>query len=410
VSTLAALACLVAAGEARPARIVVDTDAELRAAIERLAQPGGEIVVQPGRYAPIVVGPRSWRKLTIYALRASTRSLRLVGSRNVRIVGLRVSSARPPSSEVELVGAHHTVLERRFIRGRDRSRVRVRLMRSVGIVIRKSLFRRCGEEDACVLLGRSRKISILSNEFQRCHNCDSVRGKLGGSGLIVRDNLFGTIVRAHCVGSKDCNHQDHLQIQRGTDIVIERNRFGVYEHGAAQIYLTGPLDRVRIANNAFRATDPSRPGLVSQVGIRVGNRAQRDHPPFHVVIAHNTILSGARHVGKLPSRASVVLSPLFPSYPVSVRPVLVNNVLALLETPESVCGRARSSTHNIVRTGHVCSAADTLTDPLIGSVWGVPNAASRTIDLGQAGWAVRDINSVPRDELPDIGAYEYIGT
>jgi hypothetical protein len=68
------------------------------------------------------------------------------------------------------------------------------------------------------------------------------------------------------------------------------------------------------------------------------------------------------------------------------------------------------SRSNIVREGQVCSATDLLTDPLLDPVWGVPGPDSPTIDRGQPGWAVMDLNRVRRDALPDIGAYEYIGT
>ena len=95
---IAALALLAPAGQAAAARIVVDDDRELRAAVQRLAGPGGIIVMRPGRYASVTVGSRSSRRLTIFAHGASTRYLQLLGTRNVRIVGLRVGSALAPAS------------------------------------------------------------------------------------------------------------------------------------------------------------------------------------------------------------------------------------------------------------------------------------------------------------------------
>jgi hypothetical protein len=276
------------------------------------------------------------------------------------------------------------------------------------VTIRESRFARCGEEDTCILLGRSSNVRLLGNTFGNCHNCDCVRGRLGGPGLLVRGNDFGNIVRAHCPPGVACNHQDHMQLQGGSDVVIARNRFGIYEHGAAQIYLSGPLDGVTVRNNVFRRSDPARPGFIAPVGITVGNLVEHRHPPYRVVIAHNTILSGAEHMRG--SRSSIALTPLYARVPRRLRPIVVNNVLALLERPRWVCEPARSSISNIVKEGQGCSATDLVADPLLGPVWGEPTALSLTVDRGAPGWAFDDLNGVRRDTHPDVGAYEYIGT
>jgi hypothetical protein len=404
----AVLAAFVSVDAAPAAGVVVDGQRQLEAAVQRLSSTGGTIRLRPGRYWEVSIGPRSSRPLRVLADGVSTRYLRLLGTRNVTIVGLRVGSGVGPASEVVVASSRSVALERVAVVGTGRSRIRVRLLSSSGVTIRNGRFRRCGEEDTCILLGQSRGVRLVGNTFGACHNCDCVRGRLGGPGLIIRDNNFSNVVRAHCAPGVLCNHQDHIQLQRGSDVLIERNRFGIYEHGAAQIYLSGPLNRVTVRNNVFRGSDPARPGYVAPVGITVGNLTEHQHPPHRVVIAHNTILSGAEH--KRGSRSSIALTPLYSRVPPALRPVVVNNVLALLATPRWVCTPARASINNIVKEGQTCSSTDLLADPLIGPVWGEPTAASLTIDRGAPGWAVYDVNRVRRDALPDVGAYELIGT
>ena len=408
VGWVVVLACLAPVQEAQGVRLVVDDERELRAAVQRLAQTGGTIVLRPGRYREVAVGPRSARRLTLLATGAFARYLRISGSRNVTVVGLSVGSGTSPESEVEVAQSAHVVLERIVVRGTKRSRARVRLPGSTNVVIRQSPFRRCGEmEGPCILLAGARRVLIAGNTFGHCRNCDCVRGRLR-DGLTIRDNDFGRVVRVHCPPGAECNHQDHIQLHNGRDILIERNRFGIYENGAAQIYLSGPIDGATVRNNVFRASDPARPGYVAPVGITVGNLTEFKHPPFRVVLAHNTILSGARHPRG--SESSIALTPAYARFAPRLRPVVVNNVLALLETPEWVCEPARSMIHNIVKEGQTCSATDLLGDPLLGPAWGEPQAGSLTIDRGSPGWAVDDVNRVRRDDLPDIGAYEYVGT
>ena len=398
----------MALGDAAPAaRIVVGNDAELRVAVQRLASTGGEILLRPGRYGAVVVGARSGPRLTLLARGASTRSLRLSGTRNVRVLGLRVGSSTGPASEVFVAGSGRVTLERIVVAGSGRSPARVHLDGSTDVMIRDSRFTRCGEKRACIMLGLSSRVRVVGNTFGHCLDCDGIRGRVG-SGLVVRDNIFGNALRGRCPSGAACQHQDLIQLQRGRDILIERNRFGINDHGAAQVYLSGPLDRVTVRNNVFRGSHPSRPGYVAPVAITVGNRGEPQHPPHRVVIAHNTMLSGAAH--RRGSRSSIALTHAYAYVPEALRPVVVNNVLALLELPVWVCRRARLIANNIVMRGQTCTSTDVLGDPLIGAVWGRPTSASLTIDRGAPGWAVDDIDRARRDAHPDVGAYEYIET
>lgn len=401
---------LVAGGEtARAATAVVKTSSQLRAAIERFERTGGIVVLRPGHYPRIDVGPRSTRTLTLVAHGASARLLRIGRSRDVRVVGLTVESASSLASAVIVNYSKRVVVDRMTVRGTARAPGRLSLTGSSDVVIRRSRFSGCKPGAPCIHLGRANRIDILNSTFADCQECDFIRGGVG-AGLLIRDNRFGNALSGSCrlVPGQSCNHQDQIQLVAGQDVVISRNRFGINEFGAAQLYLSGPMQNVLVRNNVFRGSHPARPGYVAPVGITVGNRIEPVHPPLGVVIAHNTILSGSPHTRG--SDSSIALSPLYAAHPPDDRPILVNNVLAAVRTPEWVCDQAGASLHNVIREGEACSETDLLADPLLDPVWGVPGPDSPTIDRGQPGWAVGDVNRVRRDPLPDVGAYEYIGT
>ena len=53
-----------------------------------------------------------------------------------------------------------------------------------------------------------------------------------------------------------CRHLDLVSLFSGRRLLVEGNTFGVYRHGAAQLYLISAVNRVSIVNNLFRGTDP----------------------------------------------------------------------------------------------------------------------------------------------------------
>lgn len=364
------------------------------------------IVLRPGRYPRIAIGPGA-RGITLRGPGASTRFLRISRSSRIRVVGVAVSSRVEPESRLDIVRSRRVRIDRVAVTGRARSPARLRLRDAGEVKITQSAFARCGDHYACILLGRSSGVRIARNTFDDCAGCDFVRGRVR-TGLAIRDNLFGSAVTGDCwarlADPSRCNHQDLIQIQAGRDIVVERNRLGVQENGAAQLYLTGPLARVIVRNNVFQAASALRPEWISPVGIAVGNSVEQVGPPTGVVIAHNTILSGAPH--QRGSDSSISLSPLYAELPVALQPIVVNNVLASVRTADWLCGRTQLMSHNVIADGTACSAADVVGDPVADAVWGVPGPASPLVDAGAPGWATYDVDRALRDASPDVGAYE----
>ncbi|HET9545839.1 MAG TPA: hypothetical protein VFO88_09690, partial [Gaiellaceae bacterium] len=132
-----------------------------------------------------------------------------------------------------------------------------------------------------------------------------------------------------------------------------------------------------------------------------------DALPANVTIAHNTILSGARRgFGQYPDLAnSLVVSPRYGWNPESQRPLVVNNVIALTGTPDELCGLARTA-RNVTIRGEACAEEDVVGDPLLTDA-GVPGPHSTlVVDRGLPGFSAVDLLGRPRDEAPDVGAYE----
>ena len=203
--------------------------------------------------------------------------------------------------------------------------------------------------------------------------------------------------------------EDLVQLVDGGDVVIDGNRFGVHEFGAAQVYLTGTIRRVAITNNVFFPTDPLAPGRTAETAIWVGNK-RATNVPLDVVIEHNTILTGSVRQGGPKNRGtanSILLSPAYADMPAEHRPLVANNVLALTGTPTRLCDQVRTSVGNVVIAGTPCSASDVLGDPALDAL-GRPAASSLlVIDRADPLYATPvDIDGTPRGEMPDIGAFE----
>ena len=89
------------------------------------------------------------------------------------------------------------------------------------------------------------------------------------------------------------------------------------------------------------------------------------------------------------------------------RPIVANNVIALLETPARVCNGSQRFIYNVVVRGKTCSESD-LTGPPDLDGRGRPRRTSAVIDGANRHYApARDATGRPRNGLPDIGAFEY---
>jgi hypothetical protein len=191
----------------------------------------------------------------------------------------------------------------------------------------------------------------------------------------------------------------------GSRLLVEGNTFGVYKQGAAQLYLIGAVDRVRIVNNVFRGTDPRVPGYRARVAIIVGSKGSK-RVPRRVRIVNNTILTGARRIDGY--AGSIRMSGAYWGLQQRKRPVLANNVIGLVEAPHHVCSVARKAVANLVLRGVACRGANRVGRAHLDAK-GRPTAAS-TLIIDRASrhlGARRDIDGRPRDARPDIGAYEF---
>ena len=166
------------------------------------------------------------------------------------------------------------------------------------VVVRRSEFRHCGDRSPlfsnCLhLKPGTRHIRILHNWFHDCRGCDFIHGRFGYD-LTLRGNRFERALPCR-MDRHRCGHQDLVSFWSGNRLLVERNTFGVYKLGAAQLYLIGGVDRVSIVNNVFRGTDPKVPGYRARVAIIVGSKGSK-RVPRRVRIVNNTILTGARRI------------------------------------------------------------------------------------------------------------------
>ena len=284
-------------------------------------------------------------------------------------------------------------------------RATLRLDRAHAVTIRRSDFSHCGELTTCLLTGRSHGLRVVDNHFHDCRGCDFLRGRFG-TNMVIRGNRFDRALLGPCGRDPNkCNHQDLIEIQGGNGLLVERNRFGLYQiPGGGQLYLLARTRNVVIRNNLFLATDPLVPGVESHVAINLGGTR---YVPRNVVIKHNTILSGKARPAK-GVNGSIRLVPRYAAVPLEERPIIANNVIRLARAPELLCQWAQLSERNVILDGAGCSPTDVVGDPRLDRL-GRPTADSTlTIDGADLRWPTRvDMRGWLRDALPDIGAYEY---
>ena len=415
----ALLAVLVFAGAptAEPAAtktVRVRNDKQLQAAVFRLANSGGTIRLRPNFYRQVIV------------LRRSTRPLRIVGgpgvriehvvfdrTRNVSLVGVTIAPRNGPAL-VELHDSKHIELRDLLVTagGTDYSAL-MEVHRSRYVTIRRSNFTHCGDRSRefpfCLMLfRRTSHVLVERNWFHDCFGCDFIHGRFG-SNLTIRRNRFERALPCsfRLLGRYRCGHQDLIALFSGRRLRVEGNHFGLYKYGGAQLYLTGPVDHVAIANNVFVGRDPRLPGYHARMALVIGARGS-DRLPRFVEVVNNTILTGFKRIDGYEGSLRISRAYRYGGYSRRERPLIANNVIALLRTYGRVCLGVRGSISNVIVRGHRCSRSD-----VVGRVYldrrGRPTARSaRLIDTANRLLAPsRDIDGRRRGRSPDIGAYEY---
>jgi hypothetical protein len=403
-----------AAEPAASKTIRVRNDRQFQAAVAKLARSGGTIRLQPHHYRALVVPPRSNRPLRIIG-RPGVRIQRLVFDRTRRVSLARVTiSPRTEHAIVEVNHSKYIDLSHLHVtaQGTDLS-ASVTAWRSRSVRIRRSTFTHCGDRsvewsNCLTLFRRTRQITVEGNWFHDCYGCDFIHGRFG-SNLTIRRNRFERALpcRFRLLGRARCGHQDLVQLFAGKGLRVERNHFGVYKYGGAQLSLTGPVDHVSIANNVFVGKDSHVPGYQSRMAIIIGVKGS-DRLPRFVEVVNNTILTGFKRIDGYSGSLRISRAYRYGDYSRRERPLIANNVIALLRTWGRVCFGARGSIRNVVVSGHRCSRSDE-----VGSVnldrKGRPTLRSQLL-IDTANWSLaptHDMAGRRRGRAPDIGAYEF---
>ena len=389
-------------------RHTVGSGMEFEQATAKLRRSGGTIVLRPRLYPELVIRWRGPRLLRIVGTHG-TRVQRVVFDRASRVSFGNVTVA-PIHGEamVDLRSSRHIVLHDLVVTARgSKYRSFVRIPDSRGVTIRDSDFSHCGDRSPkftfCVLLWRwAHDVVIAHNRFHDCRGCDFVHGRFG-SNLTIRRNRFDRSLPCG-MDAYRCGHQDLVQLFAGNRLLVERNHFGVYREGGAQLYLTDDVDHATVVNNVFVGTDPRVPGYRARMGIIVGSAASKRLPHFAKVV-NNTILSGARRRDGY--AGSIRMSSKYGSVLRRKRPVVANNVIALLAKRAAHLQRCAA-----VRTQHrhpwnvVLAIRPSGTGGLDGG--GRPRRASPVVDAALRRLAPPvDLTGRVRRGAPDIGALEY---
>ena len=232
---------LAVAGLALPApteaaTIRVRDDAQLDRAVRALARTGGTILLRPGRYRRLVVGPRSARPLGILG-RRGVRIERVLFDGAQRVSLGRVTIA-PISGDalVTVRGSHHVELDRlRVTAHRTRWSSSILIPDSHHVTLRRSELTHCGDRSPhwtnCLWLYRwARNILVEGNRFHDCFGCDFIHGRFRAS-LTIRGNRFERALPCR-MGRVRCGHQDLIELFAGRYLRVEGNHFGVYRQGA----------------------------------------------------------------------------------------------------------------------------------------------------------------------------------
>ncbi len=392
-------------------RIAVGSAAELDAAVRALRSTGGTVVLRPRLYRELVIRWWTGRPLRIVGTRG-TRVGRVVfdGASRVTLANVKVA---PVGGEaiVDVRGSRNIVLDGLVVTARGtRFRSFVRIPDSRGVTIRHGDFSHCGDRSPkfvnCVLLWRwARDLVIEDSHFHDCRGCDFVHGRFG-SDLTIRRNRFERTLPCRGMSKYRCGHQDLVQLFAGKRLTVERNRFGVYREGGAQLYLTNSVDNATVVNNVFVGTDRRVPGYHARMAIIVGS-ARSKRLPHYAKVVNNTILTGARRRDGY--EGSIRMSSKYGGVLRRKRPIVANNVIAVMEKRAHICSASRLFAYNVVLDGTGCSESD-LVGPADLDGRGRPRRDSTVVDAALAHYAPRaDATGHRRVGRPDIGAFEYGG-
>lgn len=400
---------LVEAPNASARTIVVRNSKAFERAAAVLRHRGGTIVLRPGSYASLVVGPRSGPTLQVVGRRGvRVGRLLLSRTRRVSIGGLRIGPVRG-DARLELEGATDIDLHDLVVSARGSSfGASIFVAFAHHVRIRHSVFAHCADHSPdfsnCITLNRgAHNVIIENNWFHDCHGCDFVHGRFG-SWLTILRNRFDRALPCHHMSTHRCGHNDLVQLFAGQWLRVEDNRFGVYRAGGAQLYLTDDVDHATVVNNLFVGTDPTLPGYRARVAIVIGANESR-RLPYYAKVVNNTILTG--YVRRDGYAGSIRISSKYGGIRLWKRPIIANNVIALLHTSWRVCGASQRFIANVVLRGKNCAAdgyagADDL------DANGRPRDDSIVIGAANRHYAPPvDITGKPRDAQPDIGAYEW---
>jgi hypothetical protein len=401
---------LPSSADADLASVRVHNSAEFAAAVSALRDTGGTIRLRRNDYGgELVVRSRSARPLRVVGERGvRVESLVLEGTRNVSISRLTITPI-VQDAWFRIRGSRDVVVEDVLVTAKGtRYRATVQVHGSNHVVIRRSEFRHCGDRSPlfsnCLhLQERTRHVQIVDNWFHDCRGCDFIHGRFGYD-LTLRGNRFERALRCRMSGDR-CKHQDLVSFWSGNRLLVERNSFGVYRYGAAQLYLIRGVDRVSIVNNVFRGTDRKVAGYQARVAIIVGSKGSR-RVPRGVRIVNNTILTGTRRIDGY--AGSIRMSGVYWRLQRHRRPLLANNIIGLLEDPRHVCSVTRAAISNLVLHGVACRGPNRVGQANLDP-FGRPTGAS-TLLIDRASRrlsARRDIDGRLRGARPDIGAYEY---
>jgi hypothetical protein len=354
--------------------IRVRTHRQFEAAVVAMRSTGGTIVLLPHVYRqPLVVGPRS------------ARPLRIVGSPGVKVERFLLENTRAVSlggltiapvardAWLDVSGSERITLHDLVVTAYGtRFSSTVQIPDSSRVTIQRSRFTHCGDQSPtwsnCLWVHwPASHILVERSWFHDCLGCDFIHGRFRAD-LTIRDNRLERALpcklnetqerRARLYlpkrATERCGHQDLIELFGGNGLRIESNHFGVYRDGGAQVYLTGAIDHATVSNNVFVGTDPRLPLYHSRVGLLIGGRGV-PHVPLHVKVLGNTILTGATRADGY--TGSIALSPVYRHIRRLRRPVIADNVIGVLQTPQRVCRGAREFQANVVVEGHGCAPA-----------------------------------------------------
>ena len=128
-------------------------------------------------------------------------------------------------------------------------------------------------------------------------------------------------------------------------------------------------------------------------------------------IINNTVLTGARRIDGY--QGSIRMTNQYGAVPKRARPILANNVIAVLEDPNQVCSELLESTSNLILDGEGCSKTDhdrrRASSARTAAPTRLPRRSCSAAPTRRRSPRRVDITGQPRSPEPDIGAFQYTG-